>query len=198
MNKRRAHHYWRKFRLIKPWYFLVIALISGVVCVLALRANNQHMIELRDTVYSVDKDGGDVNAALKDLQSYVSSHMNTDLSAGGNTVYPPIQLKYTYERLVNAQKNQASLTGAQIYSAAQAYCEQQNSHDVSGRNRIPCISEYVQSHTVPKGATIPDALYKFAFVAPQWSPDLAGWSMIVGVLSAVMFVFSFALSRLFR
>ncbi|MEK7594301.1 MAG: hypothetical protein AAB436_01520 [Patescibacteria group bacterium] len=198
MDKRKAHHYYAKVRFIKPWYFLALALLSGIVCVFALRANNQHMIELRDAVYTADKDGSDVNKPLRELQAYVTTHMNTDLNSSGSTVYPPIQLKYTYERLQKAQKDQAGLTGEQIYTAAQAYCEQQNSHDVSGRNRIPCIEQYVQTHTVPKGATIPDALYKFAFVAPSWSPDLAGWSMIIGILGTLLFVVSFVLSRLLR
>lgn len=153
------------------------------------------MIELRDAVYTADKDGTDVTKPLKALQAYVTTHMNTDLNAGGNSVYPPVQLKYTYERLVKAQKEQASLTSSQIYSAAQAYCEQQNSSDFSGRNRIPCIEQYVQSHSSKKPAAVPDALYKFAFVAPRWSPDLAGWTMVLGVLSAALFVISFATRR---
>src|SRR5437870_2847859 len=103
MNKRKLHHAWTKFRAVKPWYFLILALISGVVCVLALRANNQHMVSLRDAVYSADKNGQDVQKPLRDLQAYVTRHMNTNLNAANTSVYPPIQLKYTYERLVQAQ-----------------------------------------------------------------------------------------------
>src|SRR5438105_3803142 len=78
MNKRRLHHLWTKLRIIKPWYFLVLALVSGVVCVFALRANNEHMIRLRDAVYSADKNNTDVQQALRNLQAYVTSHMNTN------------------------------------------------------------------------------------------------------------------------
>lgn len=191
MNKRKLHHVWTKFRAIKPWYFLVVALISGVVCVLALRSNNQQMIKLRDAVYAADKAGGDVQGALKNLQAYVTHHMNTNLNAGKTSVYPPIQLKYTYERL----QRQADPANSKLYSEAQAFCEGQNSSDFSGRNRVPCIEQYVQSHggTQAPATNIPDALYKFAFVTPKWSPDLAGWSLLVFILSSSLFVITLLL-----
>ena len=144
MDKRHLHHVWTKLRRLKPWYFLALAVITTAVCVFALRANNQHMVQLRDTVYQADKDNGDVSGALRNLQAYVTSHMNTDLSSGPNGVYPPIQLKYTYERLVQAQKD--AQTSNQLYTKAQHYCEGRNSVDFSGRNRVPCIEQYVQSH----------------------------------------------------
>src|SRR5262249_26097180 len=103
MNKRRLHHFWTRFRAIKPWYFLILAIISTTVCVMSLRANNQHMIQLRDALYAADRDNTNVQQALNNLQSYVTAHMNTNLSTGPNSPYPPIQLKYTYERLVAAQ-----------------------------------------------------------------------------------------------
>ena len=45
MNKRYLHHLWTKCRRIKPWYFLIVAIISTTSGVMALRANNQHMGE---------------------------------------------------------------------------------------------------------------------------------------------------------
>lgn len=191
MNKRYQHHLWTKFRGVKPWYFLILALISGVVCVFALRANNEHMLTLRNAVYQADKDNGDTETALKNLQAYVTTHMNTNLSSGANAVYPPIQLKYTYDRLVQAQSAQSGQSNDQIYSDAQKHCEALNSTDFSGRNRVPCIQAYVQSHTaVTQASTVPDALYKFSFVTPRWSPDLAGWSMLLAIVSLVLFIAS--------
>ncbi len=199
MNKRHLHHTWTKLRRIKPWYFLIIAVIATFVAVTALRSNNQQMLVLREKVYSADKANGDTETALRNLQLYVTTHMNTNLSAGKNSVYPPIQLKYTYDRLVEAQSKQTSLTNEQIYTEAQRVCEQQNSRDVSGRNRIPCIQQYVQSKTtVPQASSVPDALYKFSFVSPKWSPDLAGWSIVVAILSYLFFIISFIANRWFK
>ena len=195
MNKRQIHHYYKKLSWIKPWHFLVLALVSGVICVLALRANNQQMIELRQAVYAADKDGQDVQQPLKDLQSYVISHMNTSLNSGKTSVYPPIQLKYTYERLVQANNDTFAKANQQLYTEAQTHCERTNPAGASGGGRIPCIQEYVQTRTTSKPAPIPDALYKFAFVSPKWSPDLAGWSMVVAVLSVMAFIITLISSR---
>jgi hypothetical protein len=197
MNKRHLHHTWRKFRFIRPWYFLVLAIVSSVVCVYALRSNNEHMIVLRNAVYTADKNNTNVEEALRALQSYVTTHMNTNLSVGPNAVYPPIQLKYTYDRLVQAASNQATQANRQIYTDAQAYCEGLNHVDFSGHNRVPCIEQYVQSHTT-KSVAIPDDLYKFSFASPLWSTDLAGWSMLAAIVSAIVFVITFLSDRWFR
>lgn len=85
---------------LKTWHFLALCVLFSVICVLALRDNYQTMTELRDQVYVADKNDGNVEGALQDLRSHVTSHMNTNLSSGHNSVYPPIQLKYTYQRLV--------------------------------------------------------------------------------------------------
>ncbi|HMH30973.1 MAG TPA: hypothetical protein VK534_00670 [Methylomirabilota bacterium] len=203
MDKRHLHHLWTKLKWLKPWYFLVIAVVFGAIAVYALRANNQQMIKLRQAVYSADKANTDVQTPLKALQSYVTTHMNTDLSAGHTGVYPPIQLKYTYDRLTatqQAQEASASSANSQIYNDAQKACEAQNSHDVSGRNRVPCIQQYVQSHTaastdLPK---VPEALYKFSFVSPTWSPDLAGWSIVIASLSGLVFIVTFIAQLVLR
>jgi hypothetical protein len=197
MNKRHLHHLWRRFRVLKPWYFLVIAAAAGIICVFAMRSNYQHMVKLREALYSADENNGDVTKALNDLRNYVYSHMNTNLSAGNTSVYPPIQLKYTYNRLVQAQGSDAAAQNTAIYTQAQAFCEQQNSTDFSGRNRVPCIEDYVSKHTTA-APIIPDGLYKFNFVSPTWSPDLAGWSMAIAILSTLAAGFLFVIQRWFK
>jgi len=125
--------------------------------------------------------------------------MNTNLSTG-TSVYPPIQLKYTYQRLVDAQSSRLAQTNTQLYTEAQHYCEQQNPVDFSGHNRVPCIEQYVSSRSpdAVQLPAIPDALYKFSFATPKWSPDLAGWSLVIGVVSVLLFVVTFAADRWFR
>jgi hypothetical protein len=200
MNKRRLHHVWTRLRLIKPWYFLIIAIISVDICVFALRANNQHMLKLRNAVYSADKNNTDVEGALKQLQAYVTAHMNTNLNSGTGSVYPPVQLKYTYDRLLQAQTKQLAQTNTQLYTEAQHYCEQQNPVDFSGHNRVPCIEQYVSSRA-PDTVQLPaisTALYEFSFVTPSWSPDLAGWSLVAAVLSGLLFIVTLLAGLWFR
>jgi hypothetical protein len=165
---------------VKPLYLLAAAGVSCLIYVGGLRANYLTMDGLRSDVYQADKDDGDVRGSLTKLQHYVTSHMNTDLTRGNNPVYPPIQLQYTYERLQAA--NNSQLSNEKVYSDAQAYCEKANSSDFSGRNRVPCIQEYVSTHGANAPKTIPDSLYKFDFVSPAWSPDLAGWSAVSTVV----------------
>lgn len=184
--------------LDQPWYFLALAVVLGVVCVFALRANNQHMVKLRDDVYTADKQGADVQKPLKALQAYVTTHMNTDLSTGKSSVYPPIQLQYTYERLVQAQNQQLQQENSGLYSEAQAYCESLNHTDFSGHNRVPCIEQYVEQHGGQPAAAIPTALYEFSFASPTWSPDLAGWTMVAAILSFLLFAVIFIAGRLQR
>jgi hypothetical protein len=196
MNKRHLHHLWAKVRILKPWYFLALAVVSGVICLFALRANNQHMAKLRTAVYSADKNDTDVQAALNQLQAYVTAHMNTNLTAGNTSVYPPIQLKYTYQRLQDAQSDQLANANTDLYTDAQHYCEQQDPVDFSGHNRVPCIENYVETHDAAQLPAIPDALYKFSFVSPTWSPDLAGWSLLVTIVFGLLFVLALAVKLL--
>jgi hypothetical protein len=197
MNKRHWHHIWTYFRRVKPRYFLILTLVLLLISVIALRANNEHMIKLRTAVYSADKNDSNVQSALQQLQAYVTTNMNTNLDAGTGSVYPPIQLKYTYDRLVQAQSDQLAQINTQLYTKAQIYCQMVDSTDFSGHNRVPCIEKYVSTHNASLPA-IPDALYKFDFVSPTWSPDLAGWSLAATIVAASLFLLSFLISRLLK
>ncbi len=191
MNKRHLHHAWRTLRKVHPWYFLALTVVFGTICLVSLRHNNEQMVRLRDAVYAADKNNGNVEGTLRTLRSYVYNHMNTSLATGPNAVHPPIQLKYSYERLQAAREAALATTNTALYNDAQHYCEQQDSTDFSGRNRVPCIESYVQSH----GATltpIPDGLYKFDFTSAKWSPDLAGWTMLLTIVSGLLFIITAA------
>lgn len=171
------------------WLYLVAVVLFGSIAVFSLRANNQQAVSLRNEVLKTDKAGGDVEKSLQELRKYVYSHMNTSLASGSN-VYPPVQLKYRYERLVTAEKARLQTETAKVYTDAQRRCEEQNATDFSGRNRVPCIEQYVTSHAVTEAAIAED-LYKFDFASPTWSPDLAGISLILAGLFAVLGVASF-------
>jgi len=203
MDKRRLYRVWMRMRHLKLW--LLIALlgfwpISIGLSVFALRQNNLHMVKLRNAVYQTDKDNGDVEAALRDLRIYVYSHMNTNLETS-NGIYPPIQLQYTYERLMtarNAGTSAAVSSNEDLYNQAQKYCEQAIPSGFSGSYRLSCIQAFVKERSLSPNTveTIPKNLYQFDFVSPRWSPDLAGWSLLcvflipIAVLSTgtVMFI----------
>lgn len=189
MDKRNLHHILVRIRSVPYWWLLLASFVLLITSVFALRANNQRMIELRANVFTADEQDGDVEAALHELREYVYAHMNTDLTSGDNAIRPPIQLKYRYERLVLAENAKLSATNETIYTDAQNHCEQTVPTGLSGRNRLDCIKEYVDSRGVQTQAVkIPDALYKFDFVSPTWTPDLAGLTLAAGFLCLIAFV----------
>lgn len=187
MNKRLARYAWTRLETIKPWYVFVGLLILISFSVYQLRSNNLHMAKLRDAVYLADERGTGVDEALQNLRSYVGQHMNTDLSSGQNAVYPPVQLKYTYDRLITTKSEATGDRNAKIYTDAQRYCEDKIPSGFSGRYRIGCIQEYVTAHNASPTYINAD-LYKFDFYTPTWSPDLAGFSLLFSAIAFVLFL----------
>ena len=189
---------WHKLRAVSYRVWLSLFLISAIVAIFALRHNNEQMIKLRNNVYAADKADGNVEAALDELRAYVYGHMNTDLTSGGNAIRPPIQLKYTYDRLEAAAQAQANNT--QLYTQAEDYCQATipASVSISGRGRIQCVQNYILSHGGKAPAAIPAALYEYDFISPTWSPDLAGWSLVICALSFIGFIVSYTAHRLKR
>jgi hypothetical protein len=97
--------------------------------------------------------------------------------------------------LVQTQTDAYSQSNSQLYTDAQHYCEKLNSTDFSGHNRVPCIEQYILDHAPASVKTIPDALYKYDFISPSWSPDLAGWTMVTAIASGSLFVITFIARR---
>lgn len=197
MNKRHLHHTWKLLKKFSYWYFLLACILFGMFAVFSLRSNNLNAIKLRDAALEIDKQNGDVEKALRDLRSYIHSHMNTNLAVD-NGVYPPIQLKYRYERLVTQEQERVKqINSADINAEAQQYCEATQPGSFYGAGRLDCIRSYIDSHpkVTVKPNEIPDSSYKFDFTPPFWSADIAGISLVLAILSGVLFVIRFGLER---
>lgn len=186
MNKRAMHHIWTRLRSYRAVYFLVAAGVFLVVGVIAMRQNNLTALALRDEVLRTDEQNGDVETALRDLRLHVYSHMNSNLGGGASNIAQPIQLKFRYERLVQAEKDKVSTANEKIYNNAQTDCENRFPVGLSGSGRIPCIEAYVSSRSI-KQQPIPDSLYKFDFIAPSWSLDMAGFSLLLSAIFLLLF-----------
>lgn len=197
MENKKIRHLHQQFKTLSPWYFLAGALVFGVIGVFALRQNNLNAIELREKVNQVDKENGDVEAALKELREYTYSHMNASLRSETG-VQQPIQLKYRYERLVKAEKKRVTDANEDVYTKAQKYCEARYPAGTLRSKRVPCIQSYVKKYSTTTEQAIPDALYKFDFVAPAWSADLAGISLLLSVILFIFFVIRFMIERWFK
>jgi hypothetical protein len=173
--------------LVKVAIFGLLSLMFAFLFISGLVKNGNGAVERYETLIAVDKAGGDVEDALNELRGYIYSHMNTEIG-GPNSIYPPIQLSGTYERLVAAEQARVEQANANLYSEAQAYCEKTSSQGFSGSNRLACINKYIDDNGA-KVQDIDDSLYKYDFVAPRWSPDLAGYSLIGLLVFTVLTLF---------
>ena len=188
----------KNFLKVQTQTFLYLFIAAAIISVFALRHNNQTMVNLRNDVYAADKNNGDVNTALNNLRRYVYGHMNTDLSSGNNNIKPPIQLKYTYQRLYDAETNKVQSANQQLYTDAELYCQSIN-NAFFGTTRVPCVQNYVVNHGLAAAnITIPAGLYQFDFASPAWSPDFAGWSLVAALLLFAAFIIRLAVSKLYK
>ncbi len=178
--------------IVTVWGFLVLAVISGTFTLVAYRQNSSEAKKRYETLLAVDAAGGDVEKALRDLRGYIYAHMNTTIGSPTG-VRPPIQLKGTYDRLVAAEKSRvasAKEANANLYNTAQHECEKLYPTGNSAPFRVPCFTEYVLTHKqTTDEKTIPDAMYKYDFVSPAWSPDAAGIGIVVTILLLGTFIF---------
>ena len=189
MTKHQLYGYWNRIKDSSLVILIAIVLVSGLVSVFALRANNQHMLELKNAVYAADQNDGDIETALLELRHHVYSHMNTSLRSGANSNEPPIQLVNKFNRIVAAEQARvASLNNsAKVYAEAQARCEKAS---VPLTTRAQCIQDYVSVNGsgVQQLNLPPKEFYTFDFASPVWTPDIAGISLLVFFVALALLV----------
>lgn len=197
MSKRKLHHAYRKIRGLSYWYFLAGFILFGSIFVYQYRQNNIRMIELRDAVFRADETNTDLEKSLRELRSFVYGHMNTNLTSSSTAIKPPIQLKYEYERLVAAERSRVEQATAKLRADATAICEQRFPTTANVTGREPCIQGILEE----QGAVaqpIPKELYQFDFLSPRWSPDLAGWSLVLTIFFGLLFITRYSLELWLR
>lgn len=166
----------------------MLAVFFGFVAVGALRSNYSTMAKLRTEVNIADEQNGDIETTLQKLRTHVHSHMNTNLSSGNAAIKPPIQLKHRYERLQTTEAERVKTVNTSVTAEGERTCGAQFPGDGFNPNRVACIQNYVAQNAV-KESTVADDLYKFDFVSPSWTPDLAGVSLVMSIgFFAVFFV----------
>lgn len=166
--------------------FGVFILFAGA-SVWLLRQNNLHMVHLRQEVIEIDAATGDINQVapkLEELGNYVLNHMNTDMGS-------PLELPGTYNTAVEQIRKEVAASGSAnsaVYAQAQQVCENPN---VLLTVRAQCIQDYVTANAAPgtsvQNLEFPDkALYSYSFSSPTWSPDFAGFSVLITILSFII------------
>lgn len=185
-TEKRFLHHWRKL-LFKTWMLLILLVIGVCASVYFLRQNNLKMVELRDSVVKADEQGGDVAAALQNLNDHVFTHMNTK-------IVRPIELVTTYNRQAQAAIQAANQgSGRDLYAEGTAQCERRG---VPLSSIAQCISQYAAANSSgsgPQEIKLPDKnRFIYTFATPRWTPDAAGFSIlfttIVGLWLIIRFV----------
>ncbi len=174
--------------LLRVVVFGIVTVFFVTLSIVGLISNSNEAKQRYDSLIAVDQAGGDVEKSLNELRSYIYSHMNTQIGSELG-VKPPIQLKGTYERLVAQEQEKAAKSNEALYAEAQAECERTQPAGFSGSNRLECITAYVDANGVKVEAkAVEEDFYKFDFVPPRWSPDLAGFSIVLASIFGIVFI----------
>lgn len=170
----------KSLQRVQTWQLLIILVIMLVVTATFLRLNNIGMVERRAAVIAADEQGDEevIIQRLYDLQQYVSSHMNTDLGRG-------VFLEATYNRDAQKALDVASddrNPNGNIYKKAQEVCAPKFNRYSAAYLRCTTdeLAKYPAGPELISDVTPPNQdSYIYSYVSPRWSPDFAGWSVLV-------------------
>ena len=189
IDKKRVKQNIKRLQRIKTWQLLILLIIMGFLSATFLRLNNIGMIERREAVINADESSNNdiTQNRLYDLQRYVSSHMNTDMGKG-------VYLESAYRRDVQNAYTKASIDSniyGNIYKKVQDICMPQFSN--WSYAYIQCttdeLAKYPASDNLINSIDLPRAdAYLHVFSSPLWSPDFAGWSVIIFMVILTMII----------
>ncbi len=177
-----------RLQSVKTWQLVILLILAAFVSATFLRLNNIGMVQRRDAVYSADKEGNDAvtQDRLYDLQRYVSAHMNTDMGKG-------VFLLNTYKRdaqTLYEQESSSSDPNGNIYVKAQQVCAPQYTSwsPAYVQCTVDQLAKYPSWKNLDSMSILPTGPYTYAYASPLWSPDFAGWSVLVCVVILIMII----------
>lgn len=177
---------------IKTWQLIVLLVIVGFVAATFLRLNNIGMVERRTAVLSADSEGDEqvIINRLYDLQRHVSSHMNTELGRG---VYLESSYSRDLQEWQSAQYGDSNPNG-NIYKKAQEVCAPRFSSYSAAY--LQCTTSELAKYPAASGPASETSkprqeAYIHSFSSPLWSPDFAGWSVLVFIIILVLIIVRF-------
>jgi len=182
-DNRKVRKTLKDLQRVKTWQLVVLLIIFAFLAATFLRLNNIGMIERRAAVISADKVGDQTNTIQKlyDLQQYVSKHMNTDLGKG---VYLETSYQRDSQNLLDAASSDQNPNG-NIYKKAQEVCAPRFSTYSSAYLQCTTgeLAKYPAASNLLGAVKLPPASsYLHAYESPFWSPDFAGWTVLICVV----------------
>lgn len=183
MEDRKTRSLLKRIEKIRTWQLIVIFILLLAISATFLRLNNVGMVERRNAVISADESGDPeaIRLRLADLQTYVSRHMNTNLSGG---VLLTVTMKRDQQSIVNT-------SNINVYKQADEKCRANLAYSVY----FSCMTNYLNS--IPGGQVVSQSLfsadkvqliYTHNYISPVWSPDFAGWSILLALLVLILII----------
>jgi len=189
VDKRKVRRSIKDLQRVKTWQLIILLILALFVAATFLRLNNIGMNDRRAAVIVADQTGEEETTItrLYDLQQYVSSHMNTDLGRG-------VYLESSYNRALQAwQANQFGdrNPNGNIYQLAQEICAPQFTSfsaaylqcTTNELAKFPAAADPTNGAGKPRQET-----YIYSFSSPLWSPDFAGWSVLICLVISMVIV----------
>jgi len=189
-DKRNIRKNLKRIETVKTWQLIILLILSLFIAATFLRLNNTGMISRRNAIEGIDKSGDvqDTASRIYDIQRFAASHMNADTGV----FYLQGQYDRDVKAAVAAASGDASTGDNSPQAKADAICNpnlQIHGYSLAYQN---CMLEQLdkQGQVVdPASITLPNpALYRYSFTSPLWSPDFAGWSVVVSLLLMVTIV----------
>lgn len=197
-NRRETKLYLHRISQVKIWQLIVLLALSLFISATFLRLNNIGMYERREAVIAADKQGDDAitQNRLVDLQRYANSHMN----ASTGEVYLAEKYNRDVEKLV-VEAQERNDDGSSMLVEADRICKERFfgysqayvQCVADEQAKFPSADEPINQIDMPSVA-----LYRFTFLSPGWSPDFAGWSVLVSLILVLLIAARVATAALLR
>lgn len=192
-DKRNIRKNLKRIETIKTWQLIILLVLSLFISATFLRLNNTGMISRRNAIEGADKSGDtqDTSSRIYDIQRYAAAHMNADTGV----FYLQSQYDRDVKKAVTAASGDSSTGDNSPQAKADAICNpnlQIHGYSLAYQN---CMLEQLSKAgqvVDPASITLPNpALYRYSFTSPLWSPDFAGWAVLVSLLLTIMIVVRF-------
>ncbi len=171
---------------VKTWQLVIVLILFVFVAATFLRLNNIGMVERLKAVTSSDMAAAseETTSRLYDLQRYAAAHMNADTGQFDLVG----QYQRDYEAAI-ARASETNTSSQSITAKADAICKPR----FSGWSLayVQCVRDeldkFGSSENLQSDVELPNAaLYRHSFVSPLWSPDFAGWSVLICLFIALV------------
>lgn len=185
-NAKRDRRLLKFLTSIKTWQLVLLFVLSVMVSVICLRLNNLGALDRYDALRKADKTGNvvSVETAAKELQSYVTKHMNSTV--------PRVALQTLYEQAAQAALDAAKPEDIDntLYQRVTEECASAW-YSGGSRARARCISEKIGASGASgfdeAESISPDAYY-VEYASARWSFDAAGISLLITIALAAIII----------